>query len=326
MISQGTDGLSRSDLTSGVMQVVPMFQYVPLHLTALERQPEKVKRFVEEVTQGVAKTFITPAQWFRDAHNFDGMFIWTPPPCLGDVAVQLMAEAGQIRPWNTHVMVIPSLMAGRWRNLLFKTSDFLAVLPYAEDLWPQDTEYKPLTSHLSSHYYADNLGELNSQTLGGKENIRCVRCTGKVSHKHGIICANFGYRREHWTPCLQAYHGQCYQVPLEIDPFPCGLTPRVLEEAWDGTLKEELRGWEVMQVEYEELQKEFTLARAGDHLMVPFVCELCHFRNVFSRKPRGGSVGDQWVIACIVRANLDAFWARRPSTVYGNLQEISRLM
>ncbi|KAL7579542.1 hypothetical protein ACA910_007917 [Epithemia clementina (nom. ined.)] len=306
MISQGIDGLSRSDLTSGVMQGVPMFQYVPLHLTSLERQPEKVKRFVEEITQGVAKRFITPAQWFRDAHNSDGMFIWTPPPCLGDVAVQLMAEAWQIRPWNKHVMVIPSLMAGRWRKLLFKTSDFLAVLSYAKELWPQETEYEPLT-------IAFVFPLLRRQPW-------------KVSHKHRIIYANFGYGHEHWTLCLRAYHRQCYQVPLKIDPFPRGLTPRALEEDWDETLKEESRGWEVTQVEYKELQKEFTSARAGDHLMVPFVCELCHFRNVFSREPRGGFVEDQWVIACIVRANLDAFWARQPSTVYGNLQEISRLM
>jgi hypothetical protein len=37
MVVQGTDGLSRSDFSSGVMSGQHMLQFVPLHLTALDR-------------------------------------------------------------------------------------------------------------------------------------------------------------------------------------------------------------------------------------------------------------------------------------------------
>jgi len=39
MISQGTDGLSRGCLIEGVMTGTPMLDFIPLHLSALDRQP-----------------------------------------------------------------------------------------------------------------------------------------------------------------------------------------------------------------------------------------------------------------------------------------------
>jgi hypothetical protein len=40
MISQGTDGLSRGDMLNGVMGGADMLTFIPLALTAVERQPE----------------------------------------------------------------------------------------------------------------------------------------------------------------------------------------------------------------------------------------------------------------------------------------------
>ena len=31
-------------------------------------------------------------------------------------------------------------------------------------------------------------------------------------------------------------------------------------------------------------KKRFMGAKNGDHLMVPFQCKLCHFRNIFERE------------------------------------------
>jgi hypothetical protein len=39
MIQQGTDGLSRGDLTEGVMAGQSMLEHVPVRLTAFGRQP-----------------------------------------------------------------------------------------------------------------------------------------------------------------------------------------------------------------------------------------------------------------------------------------------
>ncbi|KAL7563889.1 hypothetical protein ACA910_013215 [Epithemia clementina (nom. ined.)] len=121
MIDQGTDGLSRSDFTNGVMRGEPMLNFVPFHLSAMERQPTAIKTFVNNCFLTVtAKHFLTPKDWFTTPHDSDGIFVWLPPPYLGNVAVQQMAGAWHIRPWNTHLFLIPSLMGGGWRRTLYK--------------------------------------------------------------------------------------------------------------------------------------------------------------------------------------------------------------
>ena len=67
-----------------------------------------------------------------------------------------------------------------------------------------------------------------------------------------------------------------------------------------------------------------THARDGDHLMVPFECDICQFRNCCLRDPIPGNQKDSNTLTAIRRANLDAFWSRETSTVTGNLQRMRR--
>jgi hypothetical protein len=60
--------------------------------------------------------------------------------------------------------------------------------------------------------------------------------------------------------------------------------------------------------------------RAGNHLMTPFQCELCHFRNIMRRDVLDGVHEDFKLFEIMRRANLDAFWERASSTVNSNLQ------
>jgi len=55
-------------------------------------------------------------------------------------------------------------------------------------------------------------------------------------------------------------------------------------------------------------------ARAGDHFMCQFQGDLCHFRNIQRRDPVIRNVKDSLSLRCIRRANLDAMWAREPTT------------
>jgi hypothetical protein len=71
--------------------------------------------------------------------------------------------------------------------------------------------------------------------------------------------------------------------------------------------------------------ERFIVARAGDHLMVPFQCEACHFRNVMRQDPVRSSSRDQEILDFMRRANLDAFWSRESSTVKSNLGEAMRI-
>jgi hypothetical protein len=53
-------------------------------------------------------------------------------------------------------------------------------------------------------------------------------------------------------------------------------------------------------------------ARDGDHLVSPFQCDLCVFRNL---KGRNAGSHDKLLLACIRQANLDALWGRETATV-----------
>lgn len=59
--------------------------------------------------------------------------------------------------------------------------------------------------------------------------------------------------------------------------------------------------------------------------MVPFQCELCHFRNVYGREPEAENSRDKEFFVFARRANLDAFWSREPPTVRNNLKELIRM-
>jgi len=60
--------------------------------------------------------------------------------------------------------------------------------------------------------------------------------------------------------------------------------------------------------------------------MCQFQCDLCHFRNIQRRDPVVGNVKDSLSLRCIRRANLDAMWAREPTTVGGNSREVKKLL
>jgi hypothetical protein len=111
-----------------------------------------------------------------------------------------------------------------------------------------------------------------------------------------------------WNPCRAAWCGSCY-TPLPQDRYP---VRQVLEE--DGTIViQRLRD-----------AGRFMKGRNGDHLVCPFQCDLCHFRNIHRRDPDLAVDQDVNTFVAIRRANLDALWARESGTVSGNLTIMKR--
>ena len=151
MIAQGVDGLSRGDLTNGVMGGQSMLDFVPLHLSARQRQPGRIESFVSFLTERdkVKPVFLEAEDWFVVPFTQDGTFVWCPPPAAADVAVELMAEAIHLRPWNTHIFICPVLMTGKWRKLAGKASDLSITLPFDDEFWPADCEYERLSLAIS---------------------------------------------------------------------------------------------------------------------------------------------------------------------------------
>jgi hypothetical protein len=141
--------------------------------------------------------------------------------------------------------------------------------------------------------------------------LSCMVCCGGTSHAQGIVCANYGYTRGPWSPCRGAWHARCYQVPHR-DPFPIGLGPKDLDGS-TGDL-------EFTGEEEKDREDEFWGARAGDHLMLPFQCEVCHFVNISHSEPDYGFYQDLWTLQVMSQV-VDSFWSRRPGTIKGNLKE-----
>ena len=66
-------------------------------------------------------------------------------------------------------------------------------------------------------------------------------------------------------------------------------------------------------------------ARNRDHLMVPFQCELCHFRNIYGREPELQNFKDKEFFTFARRASLNTFQSREPPTIWNNLKELNRM-
>jgi hypothetical protein len=71
-------------------------------------------------------------------------------------------------------------------------------------------------------------------------------------------------------------------------------------------------------------KNKFQEARMGDHLMVPFECDTCVFRKLFSRELTSTTLDDLKAVAIIRHMILDAFWSRATSTVEANAKTIQR--
>jgi hypothetical protein len=165
MQHQGTDGLSRGNLNVGVMAGRSMLDFVPIHLTAIERSSTLKPWLISWMGESVE--FLEPAEWFTRGHDhvkdkwettgdFDdsnvmqypllkkGIFIWTPAPCAAEVAVEELRKARHKRQNSMHLIVVPRLMHPHWRKQLYKASDLVLSLPVGHSAWGTKM-FEPLT-------------------------------------------------------------------------------------------------------------------------------------------------------------------------------------
>jgi hypothetical protein len=135
MISQGTDGLSRGDLTSGVMAGDEFLSHIPLNQGAFERSPA-LKEWMESSLPKQWMWLQTGTDWFK--LPFDdplGRYVWAPPPCLADVALEQLCEVKLMHPLTSHVFVCPVLFTGRWRKMFLKAADVEFGVPVGSPVW-----------------------------------------------------------------------------------------------------------------------------------------------------------------------------------------------
>ena len=152
MISQGTDGLSRGNLFEGVLTDGNMLKHIPIQRGACERSPELLK-WIRKWTDEPGLSPLRPDEWIwrgqglapYATQNPDGMempcegeedlFLWSPAPCLADVALEYIRKSIHKRPHLTHICVIPKLMTPNWRKHMLKNAQFSFYIDVGHEFW-----------------------------------------------------------------------------------------------------------------------------------------------------------------------------------------------
>ena len=113
--------------------------------------------------------------------------------------------------------------------------------------------------------------------------------------------------------------GECYSSTADLN-FHVADPENILTEAGDDNRL--TSGWKIKQSD----RLRFCAARDGDDLLVSFECDTCIFAKVYQRLPDRVGEDDKFVLGCIRRINLDAFWSRARSTVLSNTSRFREMV
>jgi hypothetical protein len=133
MIAQGTDGLSRGDLSEGVLQGFNFLDFVPLHKSALDHCAGIIPWCLSWLPSSCTLVPLLPLDWYSKGHGISGgdrnpdgicvptraepqshVFLWHPPPAAADVAIEQLGIARHKRPEFTHIFLCPRLLTHLW--------------------------------------------------------------------------------------------------------------------------------------------------------------------------------------------------------------------
>lgn len=118
-----------------------MLQFVPLHLTPLEREP-LLNEFIKVFPATVEYQLLTPEGWYTDAIH-EGNFIWNVPPAADGVVYEMVDRARLRRPTSMHLVFIPRLLTGRWRRLMTRRTNCYIKIDW-DEVWPLVIHHEPL--------------------------------------------------------------------------------------------------------------------------------------------------------------------------------------
>ena len=157
MQAQGTDGVSRGSLKSGVAMGKLMLEFCPWGKSCIEVSP-KLKNWVTSWA-GEDAVFLSPKDWYLRGHDLSGgafnhkgywhheiikgTYVWTPPPAAADACIEELRKARMKRKNSTHIVIIQRLMTPTWLKQLHKCGDCIFSIPASHSFWPS-TSFEPL--------------------------------------------------------------------------------------------------------------------------------------------------------------------------------------
>jgi hypothetical protein len=150
MKATGVDGLSRGDLTEGVLAGVDPFSFLPFNLGADERSKGAVSSWVRswwrtkkgEDWGGLPLEEVTAETMF-ELKDLKTARLWLVAPAVMETALELFCEDRMAHPQWPHVFVIPRLMTHMWRKDLGKDADVLFTIPAGANFWASG-QFEPL--------------------------------------------------------------------------------------------------------------------------------------------------------------------------------------
>ena len=235
MIAQGTDGLSRGDLLEGVLKGQRMLSFIPLHLSALEREPSLKDWITMWAGSGRKEKieFLNPEDWFWRGHDIigyrkncddriipsykKGIYVWSPPPAAARQALEELRQARHKRQLSTHIFLVPHLMSPEWKSQLYKTADLVFTLPFGDFYWPSGN-HESLTFGVCFPYLRREPWELKSTPLMG-------RMAGQL---HEVLSSNPSAGRHILS--------QLFELTTKLDKVSLRQLRKLLSGRWRFTL------------------------------------------------------------------------------------------
>ncbi len=133
MIESGVDGISRGDLSAGLMAGQSIYDFIPLHLGAVERS-DRLVDWIKDWS-GNDTEVLSVDRW-ADIHWGCGTYIWSPPPAAASAVVDFLGTSTHKRSTSIHVVLVPCMMTSQWKKSLGKLSDIQFVIPCGTPVWP----------------------------------------------------------------------------------------------------------------------------------------------------------------------------------------------
>jgi hypothetical protein len=140
MKASGVDGLSRGDLTEGMMAGEDPLSFIPLNRGADDLSGGLASAWVRSwwtkgiptqmihVTGEVPLVEVDKDNMF-ELKNLHTARLWMLPPAAMEVALELLVEDRLAHPHWPHVFLVPRLMTHLWRRDLGKEADILFNIP-----------------------------------------------------------------------------------------------------------------------------------------------------------------------------------------------------
>jgi hypothetical protein len=199
-----------------------------------------------------------------------------------------------------------------WRKWLYKIADVVLELPLGIIVaWPAEM-HEPLLVALTLRFatvYPWQFRQSSAVLELGRQVQSLWR--DQAQHDRPLLrqLCRLAASRPPWNACNAVWCGPCY-VPDPNDRF-YHHTPTD-EDGFDWQPPSDLlrhrQGWH------------------GDHLICPFQCDECWFRNLHHWDPIAGNDRDTLLLCCIRWVNLDALWGRESHMVDSTLRAAKQLV